>query len=222
MYKSIDDARNKIIETARQRVEPLIQNAESRANVAQREIGKTADKVADLNKAVSGLDSKLAMALEKVGKYEKRMQDYEARISKSGSTALAQVETIKMSSDEALKEIAQLRETMNRQQKSLNETGTLVLDNPLNLLSQSRGSLHSTQGTPPTLFQLTPKELRAVSSLSPVGFQDVSTAPKPTCTTANRGTFYVEKGIVRVADRPFLYVKKSDTTYEWIQLGIIP
>lgn len=79
------------------------------------------------------------------------------------------------------------------------------------------------QGSPLSLFQLTSVgELRPVSSLSPVGFQDVSIASKPTCTAANRGTFYAEKGTGTVADKPFLCVKKSDNTYDWIQLGMIP
>ena len=79
------------------------------------------------------------------------------------------------------------------------------------------------QGSPLSLFQLTSTgERRPVSSLSPVGFQDVSIAPKPTCTAANRGTFYVEKGTGQVADKPFLCAKKSDNTYGWIQLGMIP
>ncbi|MEQ1845610.1 MAG: hypothetical protein ABL983_08535 [Nitrospira sp.] len=79
------------------------------------------------------------------------------------------------------------------------------------------------QGSPLSLFQLTSVgELRPVSSLSPVGFQDVSIVSKPTCTAANRGTFYAEKGTGTVADKPFLCVKKSDNTYDWIQLGMIP
>jgi uncharacterized Zn finger protein (UPF0148 family) len=51
-FKSIDDAGTKIVAEARQRVEPLIQNAETRARAAQTEIGKTADKVSSLNKLV--------------------------------------------------------------------------------------------------------------------------------------------------------------------------
>lgn len=83
---------------------------------------------------------------------------------------------------------------------------------------------YCTQGTPPYLYlsQLTSAALRAVSSLSPAGFQDLSNAPKPNCAIANRGTFYVEKGTGRTADKPFLCVKKSDNEYEWIQLGMIP
>jgi hypothetical protein len=80
-----------------------------------------------------------------------------------------------------------------------------------------------TQGSPPALFQLTSTgELRPVSSLSPVGFQDVSSAAKQSCTAANRGTFYVEKGSAKVADKPFLCARKSDNTYDWIQLGMVP
>jgi hypothetical protein len=79
------------------------------------------------------------------------------------------------------------------------------------------------QGSPLSLFQVTSTgERKPVSSLSPVGFQDVSIAPKPTCTAANRGTIYVEKGTGMVADKPFLCAKKSDNKYDWIQLGMIP
>jgi len=79
------------------------------------------------------------------------------------------------------------------------------------------------QGSPLSLFQVTSTgERRPVASLSAVGFQDVSTAAKPTCTAANRGTFYVEKGTGQVADKPFLCAKTSDNTYGWIQLGMIP
>lgn len=65
-------------------------------------------------------------------------------------------------------------------------------------------------------------DLRPVASASPVGFQDVSSTPKPACTTASRGTFYVEKGIGTVADKPFLCAKKADNTYSWIQLAMNP
>jgi hypothetical protein len=79
------------------------------------------------------------------------------------------------------------------------------------------------QGSPPSLFQVTSTgELRSVSSFSPFGFQDVSTSPKPSCTAAKRGTFYVEKGARNVADKPFLCAKESDDTYDWIPLGTIP
>ena len=77
------------------------------------------------------------------------------------------------------------------------------------------------KGSPPSFFQLNSKgELRPVSSFSPMGFQDVSTGPKPTCSATSRGTFYVEKGTGKVADKPFLCVKQLDNTYDWIQLGM--
>jgi hypothetical protein len=91
--------------------------------------------------------------------------------------------------------------------------------------SVEKGNLvtYCAQGSPLSLFQVTSTgDRRPVSSLSAVGFQDVSTAGKPTCTAANRGTFYVEKGTGQVADKPFLCVKTSDNTYGWIQLGMIP
>lgn len=79
------------------------------------------------------------------------------------------------------------------------------------------------EGSPPSLFQITSTgEKRPVSSFSAVGFQDGSTAPKPTCSAANRGTIYVEKGPKKVADKPFLCVKKPNEAYAWIQLVAIP
>jgi len=79
------------------------------------------------------------------------------------------------------------------------------------------------KGSPLSLFQVpSTGEPRPVSSFSPVGFQDVSVAPKPACNLSNRGTFYVEKGAGGLTDKPFLCAKKSDNTYAWIQLGIVP
>jgi hypothetical protein len=83
--------------------------------------------------------------------------------------------------------------------------------------------VYCAKGSPLSLFQVTSAgDVRPVSSLSPIGFQDASIAAKPTCATTNRGTFYVEKGAGNVADKPFLCTKKSDNTYAWIQLGMIP
>jgi hypothetical protein len=90
-------------------------------------------------------------------------------------------------------------------------------------LSKGQKVVYCAQGSPPVLFQMNSTgELRPVSSLSPVGFQDVSVTTKPACTAANRGTFYVEKGTPNMADKPSLCAKKSDSTYEWIPLGIVP
>jgi hypothetical protein len=61
-----------------------------------------------------------------------------------------------------------------------------------------------------------------VSSFSSIGFQDASTDPKPSCSAARRGTFYVEKATGKGADKPFLCARKSDNTYDWIQLAVIP
>jgi uncharacterized protein YoxC len=78
------------------------------------------------------------------------------------------------------------------------------------------------KGSPPSLFQLTSTgDLRPVSSFSIMGFQDVSTTPKPNCTADSRGTIYVEKGTGKVADKPFLCARQSDNTYDWTQLGIV-
>lgn len=79
------------------------------------------------------------------------------------------------------------------------------------------------EGSPLSLFQITTTgEKRPVSSLSAVGFQDLSTAAKPTCSAANRGTFYVEKGVTNVPDKPFLCAKGSNNAYAWIQMAGAP
>jgi cell division protein FtsB len=94
---------------------------------------------------------------------------------------------------------------------------------PSSALATGTKVAYCAQGSPLSLFQLTSVgELRPVSSRSTIGFQDVSTASKPTCTVDNRGTFYAEKGTGTAADKPFLCVKKSDNTYDWIQLGMVP
>jgi gas vesicle protein len=83
--------------------------------------------------------------------------------------------------------------------------------------------VYCVQGSPLSLYQLTSGgELRPVSSRSPVGFQDVSNAAKPTCTSFIRGTFYLEKGAGKAPDEPFVCAKESNDTYDWIQLGITP
>jgi hypothetical protein len=85
------------------------------------------------------------------------------------------------------------------------------------------------QGLPPMLSQVThrsdkkdePTDFRPVASLSTIGFRDASTEPKSNCSATSRGTFYVEKGGDKVADQPFLCVKRSNGTYVWIQLGAV-
>jgi cell division protein FtsL len=89
---------------------------------------------------------------------------------------------------------------------------------PSHLLRDESKVWYCVQGSPLILYQRTPGDLRPVSSLSSVGFQDISTGPTPACTAASRGTFYVEK-TDRDPDRPLLCVKKSDSAYGWIQLG---
>jgi hypothetical protein len=79
------------------------------------------------------------------------------------------------------------------------------------------------KGSPPTLYQLTrDNELRPVASVSPIGFRDASTEPKPKCTASSRGTVYVEKGAERVADQPLVCAKRSNETYGWFPLGTVP
>jgi hypothetical protein len=79
---------------------------------------------------------------------------------------------------------------------------------------------YCTESSPETLYQLTASgELRAVASRSPSGFQDGSTAAKPACDAAARGTIYVEKGGKGKSDEPFLCGKKSNEQYDWAPLG---
>jgi hypothetical protein len=95
----------------------------------------------------------------------------------------------------------------------------------LGCLSSTKGYkvIYCAQGSPTSLFQLTSTgDLTPVSGRSAAGFQDLSTTAKPTCNTAKRGTFFVEKGAGRVADKPFLCARKSDNTFDWVQLVVIP
>lgn len=79
------------------------------------------------------------------------------------------------------------------------------------------------QGSPLVLFQMTRAgELRPVSSLSSVGFQDASNAPKPTCLPAVRGTIYVEKGTGAAPDKAYLCSKAQGNSYAWMQFGMLP
>jgi hypothetical protein len=79
------------------------------------------------------------------------------------------------------------------------------------------------QGSPPMLFQRSANgDLRPVSSVSPVGFRDNSSEPKPRCTTEFRGTIYVEKGHEGVADQPVVCAKTSRGDYAWYALGNVP
>lgn len=82
--------------------------------------------------------------------------------------------------------------------------------------------MYCAQGNPVALFQRTGGGvIKPVAGTSPVGFQDTSTSPKPSCTLFKRGTFYVEKGQGR-ADEPFLCARESDDQYKWIRLAEVP
>src|ERR1035441_7875140 len=260
--KSIDDAERKIVDSAGQRVEPLIQKVEGRAKAVEGDISKTAERLATINglvdketKEISGLGLNTATALAKVSEYEKRIRDYEGRISTSGGDALAQVVSLKASFAKAQSEVGALQDAMRQQQKSLNDTGLLVRDLQGQVVDLGNREVRAkafvgtnnisalisfgltgcrppdsdakvgycAEGSPPILFQVMPNgEKRPVSSVSSIGFQDISASAKPTCRAETRAVFYVEKGTGRTADKPFLCVKKSDNAYEWIQIGIVP
>lgn len=79
---------------------------------------------------------------------------------------------------------------------------------------------YCTKDSPETLYQLTAEgELKPVAGRSPSGFQDASTAAKPSCDAGTRGTFYVEKGGRGKADQPLVCGKKSNDQYGWLLLG---
>jgi hypothetical protein len=79
---------------------------------------------------------------------------------------------------------------------------------------------YCTKDSPLTLYQLTESgDLKPVASRSPIGFQEASTAPKPSCETKTRGMLYVEKGGKDQADHAFVCGKKSNEQFEWILLG---
>ena len=131
--KSIGDAGGKIADTAEKRVEPLIQGVEGRTKAAQDQIGKTANRITELNALIDGrtrafdaLQPKLRATEDKLGTYDNKMREYDAKVLKSGDEALAQVDSLRKNSTTALNEIAQLRDKVDRQQKDLAETGTLV------------------------------------------------------------------------------------------------
>jgi hypothetical protein len=76
------------------------------------------------------------------------------------------------------------------------------------------------QGSPLVLTSLTPDgRTRPVASYSSIGFQDLSTAPKPSCNESLRGTIYVQKGSFHQGDKPFLCVKSDADTYSWLQIS---
>jgi hypothetical protein len=92
---------------------------------------------------------------------------------------------------------------------------------PKTITDQGMRVDYCTQGSPETLYQLTAAgELKPVASRSPVGFQDASTAAKPSCDAATRGTFYVEKGGTGKSDEPFLCEKKANDHYGWLSLSL--
>jgi hypothetical protein len=65
-------------------------------------------------------------------------------------------------------------------------------------------------------------DVMPVGSVSPVGFQDVSIAPKPACTVDRRGTIYVEKGNRGGADKPYLCVMNPSGSSRWVELQLVP
>ncbi len=65
-------------------------------------------------------------------------------------------------------------------------------------------------------------DVMPIASVSPVGFQDASIAPKPACTIATRGTIYVEKGSGGNADRPYLCLRNADASLGWVRLQVTP
>jgi hypothetical protein len=76
------------------------------------------------------------------------------------------------------------------------------------------------QDSPPLIYERNVSGARPVASLSPIGFQDASLpGSKPGCTETSRGTFYVEKGTGKTADKPLVCVRQSDNSYAWVDLA---
>jgi hypothetical protein len=75
------------------------------------------------------------------------------------------------------------------------------------------------EGAPLALNSMTRQgEPRPVASFSSIGFQDVSTLPKPSCNEKTRGTFYIQKGPYHQGDKPFVCIKSDLDSYVWLQI----
>lgn len=74
------------------------------------------------------------------------------------------------------------------------------------------------QGSPLMFFAQTSDGNRPVGSISNIGFQDVSSSPKPTCDQIHRGMIYVQKGGPHQADMPFACIKDASDAYKWLSL----
>lgn len=84
----------------------------------------------------------------------------------------------------------------------------------------SRDAIHLEPSTT-SMFNDQSTPTRFVSQVAADGFLDLSVAQRPLCEPAHRGEIYIEKGAARVADQPYVCVKKSDDSYTWVQLAIV-
>jgi len=192
---------------------------ESSVREGKKDIGAVRQSTAVLNEEVKGiqqttigLDTQLKHVQSDLGRYEKVNVDI-GKLQKQLNAVQGEVvdlgnRTLKVAVvDTSAGGPASLAATKLGCPTSLKEGQKLVL---------------CVEDNPPSFFQLSSTGLRPVSSLSVIGFQDVSTSPKPTCSAAKRGTLYVEKGSQNVADKPFLCAKKTDNTYAWVPLAAVP
>jgi hypothetical protein len=75
-------------------------------------------------------------------------------------------------------------------------------------------------GAPLALNSMTDAgRVRPVASFSEIGFQDVSTGPRPPCDGGSRGTVYIQKGQSHQPDRPFICVKDQLDSFVWLQIS---
>jgi hypothetical protein len=119
---------SEVIKTSRSETERILAGSTARARTVEGMVEAANKKTQELNALIDQRTKSLVALDSKVGGYETQMQEYEARVSTSGTQALSQVNSLKQNSDKALNEIGQLRDAVNRQQKALTETGALLKD----------------------------------------------------------------------------------------------
>jgi uncharacterized Zn finger protein (UPF0148 family) len=226
--KSLDDAKQKVVSAAKEQVEPSIRQLET--NISNLEA-----RAAGANTTISTVESNLKTAQQKITQYDDK-------ISNAGKAALADITQLRSSLDNQEQQLAnQGQQIAHLEGQVVNlgnrdllahtirttgdgpsywAVGTLGCPTPETLAKDQAPVAICVQGTPPTLELRTSSDVIPVSGRSQTGFQDQSTGTKPSCTSAIRGTFFVEKGTGGMGDRPFVCVKSQNNTYEWHHLDI--
>jgi hypothetical protein len=192
---------------AKANVEAAVQEVKTETAKAEVDIAELRQRAADMKGDYSRLHADLGSFRERnrdIEKMQKELKSVQGQVIDLGKREL-RVDTLRLTREGPLK-------------VSVSQVG--CTPSPLN---PGDKVAYCVEGSPPFIFQFTPKgEKRPISSRSPVGFQDASTAVKPPCTADWRGTFYVEKGDTKASDKPFICIRKSDNTYAWIQLIQVP